>query len=285
MRSVSAPVLFIAHDEEVAVVSTDPVGVVGGRADEYRWGRVLESTPADPGQARTAAVGYRGLGVLALIIGSLLNCFGAGWGSKVMLAGLIVVVVSSGYIWMRKTGVVAAPTKDCYLLSDPDDRKILSDAIDTCRRSARTWPALDRLIDIPAAEVQLALALLDIARVLDRRRHLRDLQDDLAAAGVSGSPTQNTALEGRAKRIADALREADDDLRNRLDSLTATATAGEAFVREQEFGKLTRDIDDALERLTAPGANAAPDLGAQLADQTETVLRAYRELDAQYGLT
>jgi hypothetical protein len=138
------------------------------------------------------------------------------------------------------------------------------------RSRPRTNPALGALIDVPIAERQLAQALFDLAGALERRQELRELHAELAEHDGAFE------LAPRMLKATSALAELDDEVIRRLATLKAVAVAGEELIRDQEIDALVREADEALARLTS--AAPAADAGSELAERTEAVLRAYREL-------
>jgi hypothetical protein len=199
---------------------------------------------------------------------------------SVGVAFAIAVLVGLGVVlfgWQREPGVIVAPqlTSDReqhHVLVEDQDRKAFSDAIDLCQRTAETWPALEGLIDVPLAERQLAQALFDIAGVLERRQVVRDLQVELAEHADASE------LAPRRAKAATALAALDNELTRRLATLNAVAVAGEDLIRDERIGALGREADEVLARLSDAGAPALSDAGSELAERTEAVLQAYREL-------
>ena len=272
------PSLYVAHDDKMVIVSRLPLAVVGGRGLSFRWGSVLEVTPAEPPGER---------GPLTVVLYSLGAIFGL-FGGLLLLGGVpegglpVLVAVGAGggaalYRWRQRPGVIAAPLLESdraqhHTLVDDRDRKVFSDAIDLCQRTSETWPSLGALIDVPVAERQLAQALFDLAGALERRQELRELHADLAEHDGAFE------LAPRMAKATAALAELDAEVSQRLATLNAVAVAGEELIRDQEIGALAREADEALARLTSAGPAIAPDAGSELAERTEAVLRAYREL-------
>lgn len=218
-----------------------------------------------------------GLGIFSGVIGGLLLVGGALLGGLFILVGVAAGggVALSG--WRRRPGVISAPRlgsdrEQHHVLVDDRDRKVFSDAVDLCQRTSETWPALGALIDVPIAEQQLARALFDLAGALERRQELRELHAELAKHDGAFE------LAPRIMKATSALAELDEQVTRRLAALNAVAVAGEELIRDQEIDALAREADEALARLTSAGPEIASDAGAELAERTEAVLRAYREL-------
>lgn len=272
------PSLYVAHDDKLAVVSRLPLEVVGGRGLSFRWGSVLEVTPSDQPDGRGPVTGVvYGLGIGFVVLGGLFLLGGAFAGGLLVLAGAAAGGGAALYSRRRRPGVISAPRLESdreqhHVLVESRDRKVFSDAIDLCQRTSETWPALGALIDGPVAERQLALALFDLAGALERRQELRELHAELAEHDGAFE------LAPRMARATAALAELDADVTRRLATLTAVAVAGEELIRDQQIDALARAADETLARLTSAGPAIAPDAGTELAERTEAVLRAYREL-------
>ncbi|MFI5897953.1 hypothetical protein ACIA5D_48515 [Actinoplanes sp. NPDC051513] len=272
------PSLYVAHDDKLAIVSRLPLEVVGGRGLSFGWGSVLEVTPADkPGDSGPTTGVLYSFGTIFGIIGGVLLLGGVFWGGFFVLAGIAAGGGAVLYGLRRRPGVISAPSLESdrdqhHVLVDDRDRKVFSDAIDLCQRTSETWPALGALIDVPIAEKQLAQALFDLAGALERRQELRDLHAELAEHDGAFE------LAPRMAKATSALAELDDEVTQRLATLNAVAVAGEELIRDQEIDALAREADETLARLTSAGPAIVADAGSELAERTEAVLRAYREL-------
>jgi len=270
-----APALYVAHDDKLVIVSTLPLEVVGGRGVTFGWGSVLEVTPADPPGDRGPMIGVVfGLGTVgaALLLGGA-----AAVGGGLLGMGLVAGLGSAWHRWRKRPGVISAPQLQSnrdqhHVLVDEADRKVFSDAIDLCQRTSETWPSLGALIDVPLAERQLAHALFDLAGALERRQELQELRAELAEHDGAFE------LAPRMAKATTALAALDDEVARRLATLNAVAVAGEELIRDEEIDALGRQADETLARLTSAEPSTVPDAGSELAERTEAVLRAYREL-------
>jgi hypothetical protein len=179
---------------------------------------------------------------------------------------------------MRATFAVPRDS-DARVLRTAEERTAYARAVAVSRRVRHTWPALTGMIDPVTADRSLTNALDDLATLLVRRQELR-----LLRAGLSTVRRKAVATDSPAVLALDAQREQADRLwletgeqANRiLRGIDATALAGETFVHERRIGDTARRAERVLARLTAgaPPVGSAPDL----ADRTEAVLAAYREL-------
>ncbi|GIF20864.1 hypothetical protein BJ973_001229 [Actinoplanes tereljensis] len=272
------PSLYVAHDDKLVIVSRLPLKVIGGRGLSFRWGSVLEVTPAErpAGPSPLAGVLY-GLGFMFGLVGVLGVSGGAPWGGLLVLAGVATAGWPALHRWRQRPGVVSAPRlssdrEQHHVLVKKRDRKAFSDAIDVCQRASETWPSLGALIDVPRAERQLAQALFDLAGALERRQELRELHAELTEHDGAFE------LAAQTTRATVALSELDDEVTTRLAALEAVAVAGEELIRNQQITELAREADETLARLTSTGPAIETDAGSELAERTEAVLRAYREL-------
>ncbi|WP_433720355.1 hypothetical protein ACQP2Y_35300 [Actinoplanes sp. CA-051413] len=272
------PSLYVAHDDELVIVSRLALEVVGGRGLSFGWGSVVEITPAEEPADRGPFEGLLyGFALFFGIVGGLMLLGGALVGGLLVLAGIAVGGGAVLYRLRRRPGVISAPSfasdrAQHHVLVDGRDRKVFSDAIDLCQRTSQTWPALGALIDVPMAERQLAQALFDLAGALERRHEIRELHAELAKHDGAFE------LAPRMAKATSALAELDDEVTQRLEALHAVMVVGEELIRDQEIDALAREADEALARLTSAGPDISADAGSELAERTEAVLRAYREL-------
>ncbi|NJC71240.1 hypothetical protein HC031_16185 [Planosporangium thailandense] len=291
MGAVDPPMLYVAHDDQMVIVSTLPLRIRGGRAETFRWGSVVEISPADPGEDTVGVRELRRFAVLLLVVAVLFACVRSGWWLIPALGGTVCLAASVVGGWLRREGAILAPEIDRRpdehrVLIDDEDREAFSEAIDLGERISKTWPALHGLIDTAAAGRQLAHALWELAGLLERRQDLREVRDDLAEKDHDGLPADSPAvreLRAQREKVAAALADLDADVHRRLSDLTATALAGENFLREQEIGELIRDTDQRLAELTPHDLPGGPESGAALAEHTQAVLAAYRDLTDKYG--
>ncbi|MGC9671233.1 hypothetical protein ACNTMW_32390 [Planosporangium sp. 12N6] len=231
------------------------------------------------------------VGSALLVLSALVGWVGIRWWPAICLVGFATLVVAAVYPVPQEAGTILAPQlrhrrDDHRILVDDEDRQALSAAVDLGERIAETWPALRGMVDTVAAERLLAHALWELADLLERRQGFREMRDDLAEHDHEGLPADSPAVRNllaQRTKVATALADLDAEVGRRLAELTATAVAGENIIREWEIGELVRDADQRLAELAPhdlPGESRA---GAALADQTEAVMAAYRELNTRYG--
>jgi hypothetical protein len=151
------------------------------------------------------------------------------------------------------------------------ERAAFHRAINLAERISETWPALGSMVDITDAERTLSEALWEIADLLSRRQTLTGILADLSRPEFAAQPSGELTAQLRATK--EALSEMDADLARREASLRRADEAGREFLREQDMRQAIRAAED---ELTTPVSLS--DAGTHLADQTRSVLEAYREL-------
>jgi hypothetical protein len=288
---VDPPALYVAHDERMAIVSILPLKIQGGGAETYRWGSILEISPAPPGEGVDVRSTFRFAAYILLALSVLLICAQVRWWPVILMIGFVTLVIAVAYPAQRKAGVILAPEMhrrrdDHKILIDDDDRAAMSEAIDIGERISQTWPLLQGLVDTTAAERLLAHALWELAGVLERRQGLREMRDDLAGQHHDDLPADSRAardLLAQREKVAAALAGLDAEVDRHVADLTAAAIAGENFIREREIGQLVRETDERLAMLAPHDLPGEQKSGAELADQTQAVLTAYRDLTTRYG--
>src|SRR5690349_13254240 len=130
------PSLYVAHDDELVIVSRLPLEVVGGRGLSFGWGSVVEVTPADqPGDRGPVTGVVYGLAIFSGVLGGLLLVGGAVLGGLFILVGVAAGGGMALSGWRRRPGVISAPRlgsdrEQHHVLVDDRDRKVFSDAID-----------------------------------------------------------------------------------------------------------------------------------------------------------
>lgn len=289
---VDPPLLYIGHDHTMAIVSTAPLTVDRGRADTHRWGRVVEMTPPKPAATGLTASSIPPWAIVLLVVSCVLVLFDLRLCPLPILAAIVALGVSVYRAeQQRRPGVIVAPSIEReadqhVLLVSHEERTTLSAAIEQGKRISQTLPALAGMIDEAAAERAVASALFDLAEVLERRQELRASADDLRRQHHHGLPPDSPTvakLLAQRERVAQVAAEVDADVARRLAGLEATARAGENFIREREIHQVTSAVDHTLSSLAPPDLPRQPDSGAELAEQVDAVLAAYRELNDRYG--
>lgn len=272
--------IYIARTSEVTLVSREPARFAGARVVRHGWDGVVETgEPTKRATLDTAMVVIPPL-VLAAVLAVFLPA------ELAVSVGAVVAVALfflAQFLRHRATRPPAPAGRGPSVreLTAPAEREMFDRFVDTAERVSRTWPALGGLVDVPETAAMLTTALWEAAGVLARRQELAAVlaglsRPDFAAA----SPNDRTAQELRAhlRATKQALSDLEIDLAAREASLRRAEEAGRAFIREQEMRQAIRAAEESLH----PDAAAAlpADSGAALADQTNLVIAAYRELTA-----
>lgn len=274
--------LHIGIDTEKIVVAPSPLKMRTGRARRERTGSVTEVLPVRPsGRSREVRLTFVARLALPLIFVSA-ALFAAGLPAW-LSAGAAVAAIAE--IWRRQArasrpGIVAVPRDDrARVLRSPEERAAFDRAVVVSRRVRRTWPALPDMIDPVAADRALTLALDDLAGLMSRRQDIRRLRAELAGVRRQDVPADSpavAALTAQRVRVEQLWQETGEQANRILRSINAAALAGETFLREQQIGATARAAEAVLAELTLGPAPAED--GPELADRTEAVITAYREL-------
>jgi hypothetical protein len=289
--------LYVARDDKVTAVSRGRLRMSGAHPVRRDWRALVEVTASTPSPRRSPA--DAALVVLPPVLaGSLTAAFapveaGFAVGGVVFFAmsylGPLIrgrAALSSGPLLLSSRAGRAAlrPHRaDTLLLSSPAERAALDHAIATADGIVETWPALGSLIDVPAAEGMLAEALWEIAGVLSRRQELSRVLADLsrpefAAVATTGQTARE--LHAHLKATRAALSRIEMDLSRREASLRRAREAGRDFIRDQDLRRAIRAADESLRAGPEDFPGGPADPGADLAEHTQSVLAAYRELTA-----
>ncbi|GIF18464.1 hypothetical protein BJ973_008578 [Actinoplanes tereljensis] len=276
--------LYIARDRNTTVISRAVLHVHDGRRVRRSWSALVETrvperhTPPDRSVPVVVAIGLppvlvtlialRFLGIeLAIVLGVFL------------LLTLISVVPAIHGRRARRSRQQPGP--DARRLTAAAERTAFDRAVAIADRISETWPALGNLVDVPAAEALLADALWEITGLLVRRQELSAVLADLTRPDFVGlSPADGTAerLQAQIRATKQALSGVEIDLAGREASLRRAEEAGRTFIREREMRQAIQAAERSLG--TQPEAARPADPAADLAEQTQLVLSAYRELTA-----
>jgi hypothetical protein len=240
------------------------------------------------------AKGLLQLQFFLIFVGALGLCLltdGRYWGLILTIPVVLVGFASTLSSKDRKTSMTVTaspnPNPESYrTLTKPDERQAFDGLLALAERIDKTLPALAGLVDSKDAASLVAQSLWEGAGLLARRQEIRGVRDELQTFAHPGSPKTNRArqdLEGQQRR-ADALwNEVNKDLEGLVSHLTATAEAGEAFIRDRELDETLQRTEEALTKLSLDGSHAGAYAGEQLAEETTAVLTAYRDLNDLYG--
>jgi hypothetical protein len=274
--------IYIARTAKVTLVSREAIRFPGVRVERHGW----DGTVATGGSTRRATLDTAMVVIPPLVLAAVLAVFLPG--ELAALAGGVVAVALfflAQFLRHRADRPPGEPStrrgeSERKLTAFPE-RNMFDRFVDTAERVSRTWPALGGLVDVPEASAMLTTALWEIAGVLTRRQELTAVlaelsRPDFAAASPDDRTAQELQTHLRATKMA--LSDIEIDLAARESSLRRAEEAGRAFIREQQM----RDAIRAAEESLHPDAAAAlpSDAGADLAEQTNLVINAYKELTA-----
>jgi hypothetical protein len=280
--------LYVARDEKVTVVTRSRMRMAGGQLVSRPWRALVETTTRtlDPQPRRSAA--DAAMVVLPPVAAAVVTTAFAPIEAGFAAGGVVFFAMAYLAPALRRRRAAKGPRTtgaDIRLLSAPKERAAFARAVDTADRISETWPSLGSLVNVPEAEAMLADALWEIAGVLTRRQDLNTVLAELSRPDFAGAPPgDETARELRAHLTATkaALSDLEIELARREASLRRAEEAGRAFIREQEMRRAIRAAEESLRAVQRPELQPAtpPDAGAELAEQTQSVLAAYRELTA-----
>ena len=276
--------LHIGVDAEKVVVSPYPIRTRTGRARRRRSGSVTEAVPRPPsGRTRESRVVFAArLALPLLFLCAVLSAAGITWWLPAVASAVALGAVWRGQARAAQPARFAVPASpEAQVLRTAPERAAFVRALEVSRRVRRVWPALPGMIDPVDADRSLTRALGELAALLAQRQELRRLRDELSGVRRADIPADSPALHAldQQRERADELWSSAGAAANRvLRSLEATAAAGEVFVREQQVGETARHAEQTLSRVS--GVSPAADTGPELADRTEAVIAAYRELAA-----
>jgi hypothetical protein len=295
---MATPRLYVARDERVLVVSRKRLRTVGGRTSARRWPGVVESSSATPDpEPPRSLIGAAVVGVPPVVTFALLRLLDV----DVAIAALVALMLFFGSAYVapvvRKritrrralrasgdgTPAMVAGSENSRLLFDAEERATFERALATADRISDTWPELGGLVDTTDAEPMLGRALWDLSGLLARRQQVRRVLAGLDRPEYADLPAGDAArdLEEHRANASQLLAGLDADIARREASLVAAEQAGRDFVREREARDVARNAARALRELTPdPHVPVVPDEdpAGELAERTETVLAAYREL-------
>ncbi|MGK5678635.1 hypothetical protein [Actinoplanes sp. URMC 104] len=288
--------LYVMRDEAAIVVSRERLPMSGTRLVQRSWQALVETTVPSVSKAveeRRSPSGAAIFIVPSLIAGGVVAAFAPIEFGLLMSAVTFFGAAYAEPVVRRRRNARndrrprPAPS-GAHILTASDERATFDRSVALADAISDTWPHLGRLIDVNQAQSMLADALWEISGVLARRQKLAAVLAQLSRPDFAAqSPADGTALEVQAQRDATerALADLQAELSHREASLRRAEQAGRNFTREEEMRRAIRAARESLQP-TDPEQSAAAlppsDPGADLAEQTRTVLDAYRELTADF---
>jgi len=280
----------VARDDRASVVSRARLRMPGARRVTHPWPALVETVVGGPLKwAARSASGLRperrwvSLAETAAVVlppvlaGSATAAFAPVEAGFAVGGGLLLTMsVLAPRLRRLRAARSWIPGSAVVLTSE---RPAFQRLVAVADRISETWPALGSLVNPSDAEQMLAEALWDAAGVLARRQVLAEALADLNRPDFAAlDPEDPTGRELIAQRNAtkSALSDIDIELARRETSLRRAEQAGRDFIRDQAMRRAIRSA----ERSRRPALPDSSDAAAELADQTRSVLTAYRELTA-----
>jgi hypothetical protein len=276
--------LHLGADAEKVVVSAYPIKARSGRLRRTRTGTLTEFVPRPPsGRSREERMTCLARLALPLVlVTAVLSAFGMNWWLAVAACTSVAALVWRRQARAAQPAALAVPRDpDSRVLWAEPERAAFEGALIASRRVRRTWPALAGMIDPVLADRSLNRALDELAETLARRQELRRLRAELAAVREADIPVDSparSAVAAQCERADESWHEAGAAANRILRSIDTAARAGESFIRERQVAATARYAERTLSRVT--GAPAVTESGPELADRTEAVIAAYRDLAA-----
>ncbi|GIE93538.1 hypothetical protein [Paractinoplanes rishiriensis] len=279
--------LYVARDDKVTAVSRGRLRMSGATVVRRDWNALVELTAPVLDPKPRHSLSDTALVVLPPVLAGSLTAAFAPVEAAIAVGGAVFFAASYLSPVLRRRFDRAGPRTrraDVFLLTGESERQSFQQAVAVADRVSETWPALGALIDANEAEDMLAEALWEIAGALSRRQELTGVLTELSRPDFAAVPAADqTARELTAQLHATraALSQVGADLARREASLRRTELAGRNFIREQDMRRAIRAAEDSLRAAPPPGLSAEPvDAAAELAEHTQSVLAAYRELTA-----
>jgi hypothetical protein len=287
---VARPRLYVAQSGSVTVVARRRPWAPASRVvRRKRFAALVERAPAAAPEgswspADVVVVFLPPLflfGVVAFFVGPITG-FGAACAAFFLLAYL-----SPAFRHRADGAVKTSDSAERRVLTQNTGREVFAKALESADRISETWPSLESLVPAADAEAMLAGALWDLAGVLVKAERLHKVLVELSRPEFAQrSAWDDTAREVEQHRRVTraALVELNEEVARRVTSIRKAEEAGEAFIREKEMRRVIHDAEESLRRIRdeAGAAFALPepaDAGADLAEHTQSVLDAYRELN------
>ena len=286
--------LFVARHGSITLVARKRPWPVGSRTVHRRhFATLVEKAPVGPRATAwslgDAAVVFVPPLVVFLMVaaaaGLLLPAFGAACGVFFLMAYLHPIGAR-----INVRGSSSRESADRRVLAQDVGREVFDRALESADRISETWPALGALVHPADAEAMLVEALWELAGVLREAEQLHTVLVELSRPEFAQrSADDETAREVERQRQATrrALVALNEDVARRVTGIRRAEEAGLAFIREQQMRQAIHAAEESLRRLREHDAAAAalppgPDAAAELAEQTQSVLEAYRELTTRY---
>jgi hypothetical protein len=287
--------LYVARDISSTVVARKRPWTAGSRTVRRRFYPTLVEKSA-PGQGsrwsvrEAATVLVPPVAVLLLItaaVGSVLLGFLAGCTVFFLLAYL-------GPMQRERLSqrIAGRSTQDRRVLSQSTGREIFDRALQAADRVSETWPSLAELVPVADAEAMLSEALWELTGVLVRAEEVHTVLVELSRPEFAQrSRSDETAREVEEHRQATraALVTLNEEIARRVAGIERAEAAGWSFIREKEMRRAIDAAEESLRNVRAEDTGvvtgtARADAGAELAERTQSVVEAYRELTIRFRI-
>jgi hypothetical protein len=285
--------LYVARDASVTVVARRRPWTAGSRTVRRRfYPTVVEK--AAPGEGpqwsvrEAAAVLVPPLAVLLLATAASGSALGG------LLAACLVFLLLAYLGPMRRERqsrrLVGRPSPDQRVLSQSTGREVFDLALRSADRVSETWPSLAELIRVADAEAMLSEALWELAGVLVKAEEVHTILVELSRPEFAQrSQSDETAREVEEHRRATraALVMLNEEIARRVAGIERAEAAGWSFIREKEMRRAILAAEESLRGVRTEDSGVLAgvtraDAGAELAEHTQSVVEAYRELTARF---
>ena len=286
--------LYVARDASVTVIARRRPWTAGSRTVRRRFYPTLveKALPGEGPQwsvGEAAAVLVPPFAVLVLTIGA----FGSALGG--VLAACLVFLLLAYLGPMRRERqsrrlLGRHPSPHQRVLSQNTGREVFELALRSADRVSETWPALAELIRVADAEAMLSEALWELSGVLVKAEEVHTILVELSRPEFAQrSQSDETAREVEEHRRATraALVTLNEEIARRVAGIERAEAAGWSFIREKEMRRAILAAEESLRGVRAEDSAvvagvARVDAGAELAEHTQSVVEAYRELTARF---
>jgi hypothetical protein len=184
------------------------------------------------------------------------------------------------------------PSPDRRVLSQSTGREVFDRALQSADRVSETWPSLAELIRVADAEAMLSEALWELAGVLVKAEQVHTVLVELSRPEFAQrSRSDETAREVEEHRQATraALVTLNEEIARRVAGIERAEAAGWSFIREKEMRRAIDAAEESLRNVRVEDTGvvtgtARADAGAELAERTQSVVEAYRELTVRFRI-
>ena len=236
-----------------------------------------------PGLPDERSVAYLG-GALSVAVGV------GGWAMVTPWLGVPVGLVLGALVakrYLRQEARIAARWRARHRTLDHyDDKSLFSRALSAAKTILASWPHILPLVQLGVPRDELAASLWSLTGLLSNRAELRTQQQSLQRARLDlpDGAAVGRDVEDRLARVDASLAELERGIKRRVDSLEAFARECVEFIRtEQAIARAreaVRRADLSLGQIPPP-STAAPDAGEDVAERTQAIMQAYRQLSTE----